>query len=220
MSKESYDLVDDLGPKNWMDMTAGEAVILGWFFRDAELTMMGTMLAESMLKVPFDSDSFYRIEAQASDLVEIIKQKKEVYSSAFFLDEICEYDGKYKSLNKWEYNLVLCKGRYQIMMLMPEYYGSKPPDNGKSKAEKEIVDSYEEPTFSELSMVEDSKLMGKQRMAVADYYTNDHRLICHKSDFDHECGWKRGQITIYYIDDYAQAITVWTKMKATLNQKR
>jgi hypothetical protein len=220
VSKERYDLIDDLGPKNWLDMVAGEAVLLGWFYSDVELTMKGTMLAESISKVRFDNDLFCVVEAQAKELVGILEKYKESHSSVLFLDEICEYDGKSKSLNKWEYSLMLCEGRYQILMLMPEYFGSEPPDSGKSKAEEIIMESYDKPTFADLTMVEDSKMMGRQKMDTTDYYTNDDKLICHKVDFDHDCGWKRGQNIIYYIDDYTQAITVWTRIKTTLNQKR
>lgn len=218
--RKEYDLTNELGPQNWLDVVAGEAVVLGWFLKDVELTMMGTMLAKGIDKVRFDRDDFFKVEAQALDLVKIVEEKKKNQSSVLFMDEICEYDGKNKSLNKWEYSLILNEGRYQIMMLMPEYFDREPPDNGKSKVEEIIRESFTNPAFGELVKVEDSKMMGIQKMDTTDYYTSDKKLICHKVDFDHECGWKRGQIVIYHIDDYGQSIVVWGKIRATLDQKK
>jgi len=218
--RKEYDLANELGPQNWLDVVAGEAVVLGWFLKDVELTMAGTMLAESVAKVHFDRDDFFRVEAQALNLVKVIEEKKKSQSLVLFMDEICEYEGKNKSLNKWEYSLILSEGRYQIMMLMPEYFDREPPDGGKLKVEEIIRESFNNPAFGELIKIEDSKMMGVQKMDTTDYYTHDKKLICHKVDFDHECKWKRGQIVTYYIDDYAQSITVWTKIRATLDQKK
>ncbi len=218
--RKEYDLTNELGPQNWLDVVAGEAVVLGWFLKDVELTMKGTMLAESIAKVHFDNDDFLKVEAQALDLVRVIEEKKKSQSLVFFVDEICEYDGKNKSLNKWEYSLILSEGRYQIMMLMPEYFDREPPDGGKLKIEEIIRESFRNPSFDELIKVEDSKKMGVQKMDTTDYYTRDKKLICHKVDFDHECKSKRGQIVTYHIDDYAQSIALWTKIKATLDQRK
>lgn len=218
--RKEYDLTNELGPQNWLDVVAGEAVVLGWFLKDVELTMKGTMLAESIVRVHFDNDDFLKVEAQALDLVRVIEEKKKSQSLVFFVDEICEYDGKNKSLNKWEYSLILSEGRYQIMMLMPEYFDREPPDGGKLKIEEIIRESFRNPSFDELVKVEDSKKMGVQKMDITDYYTHDKKLICHKVDFDHECKSKRGQIVTYYIDDYAQSIAVWTKIKATLDRRK
>ena len=218
--RKEYDLAHELGPQNWLDVVAGEAVVLGWFLKDAELTMRGTMLAEGIAKVHFDDDSFFKVEAQALDLVKTIEERKKDQTQVQFLDEICEYDGKNKSLNKWEYSLILSGGGYQIMMLMPEYFDREPPDDGKSRVEEIIWESFKDPAFGELVKVEDSKMMGVQKMDTTDYYTHDKKLVCHKVDFDHECKWKRGQIIIYHINDYAQSITVWTKIRATLGQRK
>ena len=105
-------------------------------------------------------------------------------------------------------------------MMMPEYYGRTPSDNGKSRAETVIRNSYSNPRYTDLKIVEGSKMMGIQKMDTTDYYTNDDTLVCHKLDFDHECGWKRGQTVIYYFDDYTQARSAWIEMKTTLNQKK
>ncbi|MFZ3068711.1 MAG: hypothetical protein WA052_00135 [Microgenomates group bacterium] len=218
--RKEYDLTNELGPQNWLDVVAGEAVVLGWFLKDVELTMKGTRLAESIAKVHFDRDDFFKVEAQALDLIKVIEEKKKSQSLVLFMDEICEYDGKNKSLNKWEYSFILSEGRYQIMMLMPEYFDREPPDDGKSKVEEIIRESFRNPTFGELVKIEDSKMMGVQKMDTTDYYTCDKKLICHKVDFDHECGWKRGQIVIYHIDDYGQSIAVWGKIRTTLDQKK
>ncbi|HAI22768.1 TPA: hypothetical protein DCP77_04150 [Candidatus Collierbacteria bacterium] len=218
--RKEYDLAHELGPQNWLDVVAGEAVVLGWFLKDAELTMRGTMLAEGIAKVHFDDDSFFKVEAQALDLVKTIEERKKDQTQVQFLDEICEYDGKNKSLNKWEYSLILSGGGYQIMMLMPEYFDREPPDDGKSRVEEIIWESFKDPAFGELVKVEDSKMMGVQKMDTTDYYTHDKKLVCHKVDFDHECKRKRGQIIIYHINDYAQSITVWTKIRATLGQRK
>ena len=220
MEKDGYDIINELGPRNWLDNTAGEAVVLGQLTCDPELTMKGTMLAKSLSEIRFDNDNFSKVEAEAIGLGNMLENKRKEQDSTVYLDEICEYEGGSKSLRKWEYDLFLKDGLYVILMYMPEYIGRILEDEKSDEIEKSIISRFQNPRFDDLKIVEDSKMMGCQKMDTTDYYTDQNTLICHKVDFDHECGWKRGTIISYYIADCSQAMETWIEMKAISNQKR
>lgn len=217
--REEYDIINELGSRNWLDVAAGEAVILGYFSSDVELEMLGTALAQRLNEVRFDDDNFFKVEAQATDLQERIERKKKEQGMILFIDEICEYEGGRKSLCKWEYGLTLAGGRYEITMMMPEYYGCPPNTEYRELIEDVIRASYSNPKFDELVIVNDSKIIGHQKMDTPKHYTVDGKLICRVVDFDHEDGPKRGMNIFYYFDEYAQVMNTWVKMKAILGTK-
>ena len=218
--RREYDIINELGPKNWLDAVAGEAVILGYFSEDVELEMWGTALAQRLNEVRFDHDNFGKVEALATDLLERVERKKKEQGMILFIDEVCEYEGGKKSLCKWEYGLVMAEGRYEITMMMPEYYGCPPNTEYRELIEDVIRASYSNPRFDELVIVNDSKIIGQQKMDTPKYYTADGKLICRVVDFDHEDGPKRGMNIIYYFDEYTQVMNTWVKIKAILNQRR
>lgn len=217
--KKEYEIINELGPQNWLDIAAGEAIILGQMMHDAELVMRGTKLAEGIQKVRYDNDNFSKIEAEAIGLLKTIDEKKDVQEDTLFLDEICEYDGTSKSLTRWGYDLVLLKGEYQILMYMPEYFGDKPSDE-YLKVEKIVRSGYENTPFGEWVRKDETKIYGYQRMDITDYYTNEGKLICHTADFVHECGWKKGMYINYHIENTLQAIDTWMKVRSILGRKR
>jgi len=218
--EREYDIINELGSKNWLDVAAGEAVILGYYSGDVELQMWGTALAQRLNEVRFDDDNFSKVEAQATDLLERIDRKKKEQGMILFIDEICEYEGGKKSLCKWEYGLVMAEGRYEITMMMPEYYGCPPNTECRELIEDVIRASYSNSRFDELVRVNDSKIIGHQKMDTAMYYTADGKLIHRVVDFNHEDGPKRGMNIIYYFDEYTQVINTWVRIKAILGQRR
>ena len=220
MRNELYDITNELGSQNWLDVTAGEAVLLGQFTFDPELVMLGTLLARGVRNVNYNKDDFSKVEAQAMGLVGIIKKKKEELTSTVFLDEICEYKGGEKLSSTWEYNLLLSGGRYQVLMMMPEYIGTLSVSGAALEIEKTIQNSFYYPRFEQLKMVKNSKIVGDQKLDTADYYTNQNSLVCHSVDFDHEGGWKRGKTVIYYINDSNQAMETWAKIRSISSRKK
>jgi hypothetical protein len=218
--ERSYDIINELGPRNWLDAAAGEAVILGYLAKDMELEMLGTALAEELAKVRFDSDGFSKVEAQATDLKKMIEKKKSEMEAIISIDQICEYDGGRKSLYKWEYGLVLMGRQYVITMLMPEYQGSLPDTENREQVEEIVQNSYTNPSFAELTRLDERKKVGHQKKDTAKYYTDDRRLVCQYIDFQHEDGPKRGRYVKYFMDSYAQAIATWNAVRTISGQKR
>ena len=214
---KEYDLINELGSQNWLDIVAGEAVVLGHLFHDAELVMRGTSLAAKLTEVHFDDDNFPKVEAEALSLLKVLDRAKKFREETVFLDEICEYEGGNRSLNKWEYDLILAKGVYQIQMYMPEYFGERPSDEYLS-VEAVIRESYGD--FGKFQRCDKSQEYGGQKMDTTDYYTNDGRLVCRRTDFTHECGWKNGVSINYYIDDALQAVETWAKIRAILGRRK
>lgn len=218
--REKYDIINELGPRNWLDAAAGEAVVLGYFSEDVELEMWGTALAQRLNEVRFDDDNFSKIEALAIDLLGRIERKKREQGMILFIDEICEYEGGKKSLCKWEYGLIMAEGRYEITMMMPEYYGYPSSTENREPIEDVIRASYSNLKFDELVIVNDSKIIGHQKMDTSKYYTADGKLICRVVDFNHEDGPKRGMNIIYYFDEYTQVMNTWVMIKAISGRRR
>jgi len=218
--KKEYDIIYELGRRNWLDVTAGEALVLGYLTKDVELQMRGTALAEKVLEVRFDSDDFFKIEAQATDLKELIRKSKEKQEMSLFIDDIYKFEGGKKSLGEWEYELVLAEGRYEIRLTMPEYFGKSPYSLVSDMVEEAVRTSYEKPKFEEMIEVEDSKVFGHQKLDITNHYTIVGKLVCHTVDFNHEDVSKRGKTVVYYIDEYQQAVTAWAEVRSISGQKR
>lgn len=218
--KREYDIRYELGPRNWLDAVAGEAVVLGYIFHDVELEMMGTALAERIGAVRFDDDKFSLVEAQALHIKKIIAEKKVKWQDTPVIDEICEYDGGRKSLYKWEYSFLFADGQYVITLMMPEYQGRLPDTENREQVEKVIRESYSDPVFEELTADEEIIKIGHQSKKTTEYRTVGGRLICREIDFQHEDGPKRGRLVTYFYDEYSQAIGAWVDIRAISNQKK
>lgn len=220
MGKE-HEIICEIGPKNWLDTVAGEALLLGSLTYDKDLEMAGNLLAKKLSEVNYYSDSFSQVQAMGVDLVKRVEEVK-TGKPMLFIDEISvrsEVSGK-KSLNSWEYDLLLANGTYRIYILFPEYYGPQPPDQGKEEVVGMIRKSISEAFGGALRVEKYQKKVDVQTSDVSDYYTANNDLVGHVVDFNHECGYKRGIIEHYYMRDYAQAIKVWEKAKTILNRKR
>lgn len=220
MRKEGYDIINELGSQNWLDVAAGEAVLLGQLTHDVELTMKGTRLAELLDEIKYDNDQFSKVEAEGMGLTEKINIKKNEQNSAVFIDEICEYRNGIKRSDTWEYELILCQGRYQIRLVLPEYYGLLPANKTKENVEEIIKNSYTNPLFAELEKSDSMKMIGHQKMDTTDYYTDMGMIICQIIDFEHESGTKKGMTEIYHFDDSTQVSQTWSRIRAILSRKR
>jgi hypothetical protein len=218
--EREYDLINELGPRNWLDAAAGEAVLLGSFTHDIELEMRGTALAGELVRVRYDHDSFGKVEAQAKDLVDLIAKKKIEQKMVVFIDDICVWENGKRSLCDWEYELTLADGKYRICLSMPQYYGQSPCNEISEKVEEVVRNSYKNPSFNELEIVRFPRVIGVQRMDTTSYYTTGDILISSQTDFNHEHGTKRGREVTYYIDDYAQAMTAWEMIRAISSQRK
>jgi hypothetical protein len=45
-------------------------------------------------------------------------------------------------------------------------------------------------------------------------------LIYSKTDFDHECGYKRGQLRTIYSRDFGWMMVIWNELRAILDRKK
>lgn len=216
MSKE-VDLVHELGYGNWLDEAAGEAYVLGSAMLDEELVALGTTLSDMIRHIPYDNEEFTKVTALGMNLVERIGIVKKNLDSALYLDEVVrrEKDGS-KSLNDWEYDLVFVLGRYQIMMILPEYIGEY------DEAEIKTIDEAIQATyrgFDKLEVKGDEKMMGTQLMKIKDVYDDQGKKVYRTVDFNHANSTKKSKQAIYYFDDLTQAMKAWEGVR-TISGRR
>lgn len=216
--KNEYDLKNELGPVNWLDSVAGEAYFLGEAINDPELVMRGTALLAKILEIPYNCDRFSEVIAIGMDLEHRVRLAKDLQSSAVFLDEVAVYEGKNKTLGDWEYDLIMAGGRYQINMIMPEYYGKWPGDTRVDDVCEEAKKTYKD-AWGSFSKKEWSEMMECQKMDVVEFCEGE-KIIFRQVDFNHECGYKRGQLRIFYFDDHAQAMEAWKTVRPILSRKK
>lgn len=220
MEKDGYDLINELGPQNWMDSVAGEAVVFGHLTNNPEIVAKGSVLAGEIRNCRYNNDDFGRVQGMAEGLENLLEKRNKEENSSVFIDEVCVFRAGEKSLNNWEYGFTLSHGRYRINLTMPEYFGLKPPEEKRVEVEKIIQDGFTEPNYEDLKIISSSEEYGRQKVDTTNYYTSAMKLICHRVEFDHEDGGKRGVMIIYYFDELAQALETWVKVRAILNQKR
>jgi len=216
--KKEHDLVYDLGEGNWLDEVAGEAVTLGRVMNEPLLVMEGSELARLISQTDYNDDKFYLVIGLGMHLKEELDAIKIRRKETVFLDEVVRLEGGRKSSNHWEYSFVCIGGSYQIQMLMPEFYGSEPPDEGVGEMEKIAMEMY--PDFKSYKTVNASDWMGSQWMSVSETYDDRGRMVLRVVEFDHEGSYKRGHIKTVYPESYLKAEELWKKMRAILDQKR
>ena len=215
--KKETDLVYELGKANWLDSAAGEAYILGSLMNEPRLAMEGTRLAGMIREIPYSSEQFALVIACGKDLLKRIDEAKTREKATAFLDEIAVYENGRKTLIDWEYDLIMASGRYQINMIMPEYYGKSLDEDGVGEIMEVIKGSYSR--FDSLERSERSEIMGDiQKMDIVEVRDGD-ALVYRMVDFNHECGYKRGQIRIFYFNDYSQVMGVWERVKVISGRK-
>lgn len=220
MNKE-YDLVNELGPRNWLDVTAGEAVVLGMATGDPEMTVLGTELSRKVQEVRFDDDRFGRVEALAKDVEVKIREKMDRYKGSVFIDNLFCGTEKNKSAYEWEYSFVYVEGQYQIKMYLPIYYDqSELMDATRLKAQ-EVFDSMSRDALPEREEAETR--YEHQVFKEVVFLDGKDNIVRKIVDFNHEDGsLKRGCLEHFYFDDFSTALSVWQKIRSTFisNQKR
>jgi len=216
--KKEHDLVYDLGQGNWLDEVAGEAVTLGRVMNEPMLVMEGIELARLISQTDYNDDKFYLVTALGmrlrEELDEIMTRRKET----IFLDEMVQIEDGRKSSHHWEYSFVCVGGRYQIQMLMPEFYGPEPPDEGVGEMEKIVREMH--PDFMSYKTVDTSEWVGSQRMSVSETHDVRGRVVLRVVEFDHEGCYKRGHIKTAYPESFLKAEELWKKMRAISDRKR
>jgi len=214
--KREYDLIRDLGRENWLDAVAGEAYLLGCLADDPELSMQGTVLAGLIRETPYDNDGFSRVIAAGMGLIDKVSEVKKRTSAVLFIDEVATEEESKRDASDWGYDLVLLEGGYQIRMVMPEYYGKWPDDERAELICEAAKASYKR--FDNFLRSEKSVMMGSQKMDSVEVW-DGARQVYRQVDFDHECGYKRGQLRIFYFDDYSQVMDVWRAVKTISSRK-
>jgi len=215
--KKEFDLTKELGRRNWLDNASGEAYLLGSLANEPELAMQGTVLAGLIREIPYDSEEFAWVIAAGKDLIKKIDEVKRRSSAVVFIDEVAVYEeGNRRTTLDWEYDLIFVEGGYQIKMVMPEYYGKKPSDDRVEKICELARASYGR--FDTFRRSEKSQMMETQKMDSIEVW-DGVKQVYRQLDFNHECGYKRGQLRIFYFDDYSQVMNVWQQVRAISGRK-
>lgn len=206
-----YDLINELGRSNWIDLVAGEAVVIGHSIPDPFLVAQGTRLASMVKDIRYDDDRFVLVEALAVDLQLRLQEIKNMEKSCIFIDDIFEGNEKNKPLDKWEYDLICCDRRYEVRMLLPRFDASTPVDSRKELTTNGIRNQI--PDFDKYLKVVEEHDFQTQVFRVEKYIDDNKVLRCRIVDHDHEGGWYRGWIEVYYFDTFEEAIRAWGVVK-------
>lgn len=214
-----YDLVNELGSGNWIDVVSGEAVVMGHAGGDPELVVLGTSLAKMVQEIKYNDDKFSLVEAAAIYLGNKIKERKSRDKYSIFIDEIFEGDEKHKPLDRWEYDLILGDGRYEIKMMLPVYDKYTLVDNRKIRAEKAVMECFEDPSFRVYKKIEQIVDYTTQVFKYTSFYDKEGKLIRRTIDHDHEGGFYRGWVDMFFFDKFEDAWNAWNKVKDAYYQK-
>jgi hypothetical protein len=205
-----YDLINELGPKNWLDCVAGEAVVLGHSLDNPELVARGTELATLIRTIPFDSDNFCMVEAKGHSLEDELARCKEGRDSSIFIDELYLSDLKEKGQFDWEFGFIYVECRYQVQMILPMYYDrEKFSDPIKIEAEKRIKAKYKDPSFQSFRSESVTTACEGQTFVNTLYFDSEGKVIRRKVDFNHHGKTARGWIDYYYFYDFSKANEAW-----------
>jgi len=215
MGKE-YDLINELGPRNWLDCVAGEAVKWGHYLKDPCLTAKGTELASLIRKIYFDKDSFCKVEAIGQALEKELAERKEKEKTIMFIDEL--------SIDKWELEFIYADGRHYVQMSLPFYEDETMFFNPKKmEIENRVREKYADPSFVRYrKTVTESVMCDDQIILKTRYFDKDKKVIRETVDFNHHQSKARGWIEYYYFDDCAKAYETWREAKevATSDQMK
>jgi len=81
---ESYDIINQLGPRNRFDRIAGEALAESEKYKDRILADLGAELATLVKTIRYDSDKYYLIIAKAQEIEERIRKHEALEKEDFF----------------------------------------------------------------------------------------------------------------------------------------
>lgn len=210
MKEREYDLVNELGPGNWLDAVAGEAVVLGFAMRDPDLEMRGTYLARLIAETPYDHDGFGRVEAYAIGLMEKISRELKKQKNVLKIEEIYRGVSEFRrSSCEWEYDFVYAEGRYQVQMILPVYYdGQKLNEAEKKMAEKVARSAFTDPSFESCRVSEVYTDYVTQGVTTRSFWDGE-KLVRRTVLHNHEDGCSHGWRETYYFDDFETAMKVW-----------
>lgn len=221
--KKEYDLINELGYKNWLDIVAGEAVILGHCLNDSCLVADGTSLATLIESIHFDNDDFGKVEAAAQSLEKKLMRRKELEKGTIFIDQLNLGREMKKTLYDWEFDFNCVNGIYQILMFLPEYFDrEKLLNKVKIEAEKEILKVISGSGFDDFRKEKEVNTFGSQTFETVKYFDKRGKVIRKTVDFNHEGSIKRGWTEYYYFEDFATAGEAWMGVREAFisNQKK
>lgn len=217
MLERDYDLINELGPQNWIDAVAGEAVVMGFVLRKPELEMKGTALAKLAREIQYNSDDFGRVEAMARSIKREI-ETMQTLRGPIKIDELYFGDERFRrSSVDWEFQFVFEQGRYQIQIILPVYYGNDRLNDGiKLVAETIVKNSFEDPSFGSYQYDEVVVDYVIQTMKISNYRDNTGKLLRRVIDHSHEDGYSRGIHDTYYFDDFVKATNIWREISRSV----
>jgi len=210
-----YDITNELGPCNWLDAIAGEAIILGHDHHEPLLVIQGTRLAGMLREIKFDDGRFGTVEALGKDLEKALEVIKKKVRTTMFIDDL--YVGGEKARRSsidWEYDLMCENGIYQINMYLPVYYGTAMlSEPAKVMAERGVRSLFEDPSFLSYRIEELETKYESQVIKYIKYFDKKGRLVRMTVDFNHEGSPARGWNERYYFVDFAEAMRGWEEVK-------
>lgn len=221
--RKEYDLINELGPQNWLDVVAGEAVILGYSINDPELVAKGTELNVLIRRCCYDDDCFGKVEAYGEALRKEIETKRIKQKMTFFIDDLFVGEVKSKSHYEWEYDFICADRGYEILMILPVYYDkSKLSDPVRMIADKKLRSMYDDPSFESYRKEEVDTVFESQTFHFTKYFDEKGRLLRRSVDFNHEGVTARGWFEHFYFEDFALALGAWQEIKDAFisNQKK
>lgn len=211
------DLTYDLGKKNWIDAIAGEAVVLGMSIRNPQLEAAGTELARLVREIPYDSDRFALVIANARGLVEAIDRAIRERQQTTYIDTVFKGESVAKKDRwSWEFNLIFATGRYEIQMILPVYAGNAILlAEKKKKAEMVVCSFFRDPEFETYNRSDVNLDHGSQQYRTTSYRDSETgKLLRVITDHDHEGYAYRGWYEVFYFDDFETARSAWEKMRS------
>lgn len=212
--KKEYEIIDELGPRNWLDVVAGEAVLLGHMIKDSILVTRGTELAGRVKGTSYSSDEFGEVIGLGKSLLESVKGVREKMKSMEYFDAIFVGSEKNKDCFEWEYDFIFADGKYRIELMLPEYYDRlKLVESKKIEVEMAIREVFVNPRFEEMRMVEWSFVCNDQDFVNRCVCDDKGEEIYKSVDFCHEESAKRGRNEFYYFTDFDLALRAWQGVK-------
>ncbi|KKT51804.1 MAG: hypothetical protein UW44_C0008G0126 [Candidatus Collierbacteria bacterium GW2011_GWB2_44_22] len=205
MGKE-YDLMYELGRGNWIDAIAGEAVMLGFTLRDAELEVRGAELADLVKKIRYDDDEFYKVEVYARSLEMELSRIKDEIKKTIFIDKIRKEEKPRWPTRDWEYELLFVEGKYQIWMNLLDYNDQILLTNPeKTLAEEGIRQFFSDPSFKNYRYLYEETENQGQKFRVMVWRDFDGKILRKIVNHDHaDGGINKGWLEKYFFDDFGR----------------
>lgn len=220
--KNEFDLVNELGPANWLDAVAGEAVLLGALLRDPEVEILGKELAKMISEIRFDDDHFSEVEAFAKGLEKELAKKLEEREHTVFIDSVRQSEQERWPTRVWEYDLLHLK-RYQVWLNLPVYDNPTDlEDDEKKKAEEAVRQCFSDPSFGSYQKTVTRVVNQGQLFITTLYHDSKGKLLRKIVNHEHaDSLTAKGWLEKFYFDDFVTAMEAWRGVrKATADRKK